>query len=105
MEKTKLNEMVQQLNVKHKNDFPKIEEPVLIIVKLSNDEEAYFEVSKNGIVEHFEKIDVPNQVVISFRDLEKIEKNTKLLIPYLMKGRIQLKGNVKKLINAIEILF
>jgi hypothetical protein len=105
MEKEKLNEIVNNLNEKHKDDFENIDEPVLVVVKLSNGDDVYFEIGKNGIVEHPEKPDIKNQVIISFKDLEKIEKNKKLLLNYLMRGKIKLKGNIKKLMNVIQEIF
>ncbi len=102
-ERKKLLEIVEKLNEKHINDFPNIEEPVLVTVK-TNEGDITFKVSKNGIKEETDN-NIKNQIILSFKDLEKIEKNKKLVLKYAMSGKIKLKGNIKKLISAIQNIF
>ncbi len=102
-ERKKLLEIVEKLNEKHIDDFPNIEEPVLVTVK-TNEGDITFKVSKNGIKEETDN-NIKNQIILSFKDLEKIEKNKKLVLKYAMSGKIKLKGNIKKLISAIQNIF
>ncbi|SNR61906.1 hypothetical protein [Desulfurobacterium atlanticum] len=94
--------IVENLNEKHKNDFSSIENPVLIEVKFPDGAVKTFEVGKRGIVEVDGGQKIEDKIVISSRDLIRVERNRKLILPYLMSGKIKLRGNVKRLMSVIQ---
>ncbi|GAB6072133.1 hypothetical protein JCM14244_05100 [Venenivibrio stagnispumantis] len=101
----RLEKIVEDLNIKHKEDFKNITEPVLVIVQLSNGENIFFEIGNKGIIKYNQEPDISDKIILTFKDLEKIERNKKLIMPYLMSGKIKLRGNIKRLTETIKNIF
>jgi len=94
--------IVKSLNEKHKDDFSSIETPVLIEVKFPDGVVKTFEVGRRGIVEVNNNQNIEDKIIVSSRDLVKVERNRKLILPYLMSGKIKLRGNIKRLMSVIQ---
>lgn len=101
-EKRELLDLIEELRVKHRNDFCQINEPVLVTITFLDGEEVYFGVDIDGITEYKEQPDIANQIILTYNDFKKVEKNRANLLRFLTTGRIKLKGNVRALMKSAE---
>lgn len=104
MEKAHLDQLIEQIRIKHHDAFQTIEEPIAVIIHFDDGSSACYSLDRTGITEHATEPAIDNKVIASYGDLLKARKSNIQLVRFLSTGRIKLRGDVKMLMRNITTL-